>query len=401
MNPQVRYILPWLIVVFIWIPPLPAQAPGEDIRKKQSELQNIRDQINEFEDQIKQQSRSEKATLEILDSYDRKSILVRRLVAKLRAEEKNLQAKVEGTRTQLRKLQDQLAFLKQHYAGYVKSAYRAGQASDVELLLTAGSVNQFYVRAEYLRRFTNQRRLDADRIITKKREVEEKQAQLQEQLSEERRVLAEKGAEEDRLAASVAERKEVLQRIRRDKKSIQREIERKLEAARQLESLITNLIEADRLKSEKSRTKEGQLPQPPPAGGAFESRKGKLRWPVAEGSVIAGFGQQRHPTLKTITQNTGIDIAVRSGTSVTSVADGEVTTIWWLPGYGNLVIVDHSGGFRTVYAHLSEIHVGEGQRVKEGEILGASGEAVEGPRLHFELWRGRDKQNPELWLSRQ
>jgi murein DD-endopeptidase MepM/ murein hydrolase activator NlpD len=85
---------------------------------------------------------------------------------------------------------------------------------------------------------------------------------------------------------------------------------------------------------------------------------------------------------------------------VTTVADGEVTTIWWLPGYGNLVIVDHYSGFRTVYAHLSEITVSEGQKVKEGEQIGASGEALEGARLHFELWKDREKQNPELWLSR-
>jgi murein DD-endopeptidase MepM/ murein hydrolase activator NlpD len=120
---------------------------------------------------------------------------------------------------------------------------------------------------------------------------------------------------------------------------------------------------------------------------------------VSEGRIVARFGNQRHPTLKTVSQNTGIDIAVRSGSPVMSVARGEVATIWWLPSFGNLVILNHSGGYRTVYSHLAEIHVAEGQEVAEGEVIGESGESVDGPRLHFEIWKGKEKQNPEAWLS--
>jgi murein DD-endopeptidase MepM/ murein hydrolase activator NlpD len=143
------------------------------------------------------------------------------------------------------------------------------------------------------------------------------------------------------------------------------------------------------------------LPQPPPAVGTFASKRGKLRWPVSEGAVVARFGNQIHPTLKTITQNTGIDIAVPSGSPVNAVAQGEVSTIWWLPGYGNLVILNHYDGYRTVYAHLADINVTEGQKVNEGDLLGTSGETVDGPRVHFEVWKEREKQNPALWLSQR
>jgi murein DD-endopeptidase MepM/ murein hydrolase activator NlpD len=134
--------------------------------------------------------------------------------------------------------------------------------------------------------------------------------------------------------------------------------------------------------------------------GTFELKRGRLRWPVDEGRVVAQFGNQRHPTLKTVTQNTGIDIAVKAGSAVTAVADGEVATIWWLPSYGNLLIVNHYGGFRTVYTHLAEINVAEGEKLKEGDVIGTSGEALDGPRLHFEIWKDREKQNPEQWLGR-
>jgi septal ring factor EnvC (AmiA/AmiB activator) len=376
----------------------------DEIKKRQSELQSIREQIRHFEEKIKQQQKSEQATLELLDTYDKKATLIRRLIARLRNEEKELQDSIEATRGEINRLGSQLEFLKGHYARYVASAYKAGQLHDVELLLASRSINQFYIRAEYLRRFSEQRKIDIGKIRTKKNEIEDTQALLQQQLSEERRLIAEKGAEEDRLAVLVADRRQVLQQIRKDKKTAQRELNRRLQSVKELERLIADLIDQERIRRERQAAEQqrtGKLPQPPPIAGVFEGKRGRLRWPVNEGVVVAHFGNQRHPTLKTITQNTGIDISVKPGTSVTAVAEGEVATIWWLPSYGNIVILDHYSGYRTVYSHLADIRVMQGQKVKEGESIGMSGESLDGPRLHFELWKDREKQNPELWLTPQ
>ena len=375
----------------------------DEIKKRQAELQTIRDQIREFEEKIKEQVHNEQAALELLDTYDRKGTLVRRLITKLRAAEQDLQRRVEATRGAVETLEKQLAFLKKHYANYVASVYKAGRVHDIELLLSSNSINQFYIRTEYLKRFSAQRKNDAENIVAKKQGIEETQAHQQQQLSEERRLIAEKGAEEDRLALLAADRREILSQIRNDKKLVQRAIERQMKAAKELENIIADLIEADRIRKEREaeQARKGKLPQPPPVSGGFELKNGKLPWPVAEGTVVAKFGNQKHPTLKTITQNTGIDIAVKAGTPVTAVAEGEVATIWWLPSYGNLVILNHYNGYRTVYTHLAEISVTEGQKLKEGDIIAESGEALDGPRLHFEVWKDREKQNPEQWLSKQ
>ncbi len=380
-------------------------APGseqEEIRTRQAELQNIRKQIQEYEQKIRQQQSKEKATLELLDAYDRKATLLRKLLSRLRAEEEELQDTIARTRADLARLDNQLGFLKRHYANYVRSAYKAGKAYDLELLLSSASINQFSVRSYYLRRFTQQRKRDAEKIGHKRTEIEQAQYRLQLQLAEERRLIAEKAEEEDRLAALTAERKAILADIRKDKRMLQREVERQKQAAKDLENVIASLIEAERLRKEKreAELRERKLPQPPPTVGTFAAKKGKLRWPVSEGVVVAKFGNQVHPRLKTVTVNTGIDIQVKAGSPVVSVADGEVSMILWYPSYGNLLIIYHYDGYRTVYTHLSEILVAEGQKVKEGERIGTSGEAIDGPRLHFELWKDREKQNPEHWLSR-
>jgi septal ring factor EnvC (AmiA/AmiB activator) len=398
---------PLLLLVAALLAAAPVAARGastqDELKKRQAELQNLRSQIQAFEERIRDQQKRELSTLELLDTYDRKATLVRRLITRLKAEEAGIQRKIAASRGDLKRQEDQLAFLKAHYARYVASVYKRGRTRELEVLLTSNSMSQLFVRTEYLRRFSEQRRTDAERIGRKKAEIEDRQARLQLQLADERRLIAEKGAEEDRLAALSSDRADVLNQIRKDKRTTQRELDRKMKAAREIENLIAGLIEADRLRREKEaeEVRKGALPQPPATVGTFAQRKGKLRWPVSEGAVVARFGNQVHPTLRTVTQNTGIDISVPPGSPVTAVAEGEVSTITWLPSYGNLVIVNHFGGFRTVSTHLSEIAVTEGQRVKEGDLLGSSGESLDGPRLHFEVWKDREKQNPESWLSPQ
>jgi len=392
------------VVLLLCFAGMSSQAPGQtEIRKRQTELQNIREQIRTLEEKINRQQKNEKASLDLLDTYDRKGTLVRRLITRLRAEERELQTQIDTTRRTIATLEGQYRFLKDQYANYVVSIYRAGRVHDLELLLSSNSLNQLYIRNEYLKRFSAQRKKDATDLVTKKSEIEDTQAELQQQLTEQRRLIAEKGAEEDRLASLAADRRRILAKIRNDKKTLQRSIDRQMKAAQALEGIIAQLIEEDRVRKEREAEAQrtSRLPQPPPVKGEFASKKGKLRWPVSDGTVVAHFGNQKHPTLKTITQNTGIDIAVKAGSPVSAVAEGEISKIWWLPGYGNIVIINHYGGYRTIYTHLAEIKITEGQKVKEGDVIAESGEALNGPRLHFEIWKDREKQNPETWLSKQ
>ncbi len=378
------------------------RAGQDEIKKHQQELQGIRDQIREYEARIKEQQANERQSLDLLDTYDRKGTLLRRLIDRLRGDESELQGKIETTRRGVQDQQTQLDFLKAQYASYVSSVYKSGRVHDIELLLSAASINQFYIRTEYLKRFTDQRKSDARRILRKKLQIEDNQARLQQQLSEERRLISEKGAEEDRLASLASERRDVLSQIRKNKRLLQREVERQMKAAQELEGMISRLIEEDRIKKERQaeEARKAHVPEAAPRG-SFASQRGKLAWPVAEGRIVARFGNQRHPTLRTITQNTGIDILVKSGTPVVAVAEGEISKIWWLPSYGNLVIMNNYNGYRTVYTHLADISVSEGQTLKAGDVIGTSGESIDGPRLHFEVWKDRDKQDPELWLGRR
>jgi septal ring factor EnvC (AmiA/AmiB activator) len=397
------------ITIFVWfaifigsIVHFPAFAQT-DLTKKRSELEKLRKEIDRYEDKIKDRGKKEHATLELLDTYDKQASLLHKLINKLYSEEKSLQREIDESQRTISELGGQLSFLKRHYAKYVSTVYKYGRTYDLELLLSSRSMNQLLIRSEYIKRFSNQRKDDLTKIDTKRDNLTEQNRLYQKRLSEQRQLISEKKSEENKLAAKMKKRKTVLAEIRRDKKNYQREINRKVEAAKDLEQIIAHLIEADRVRSEREKelTKEGKAA--PSAresigGGTFQAKRGALRWPVSQGKVTARFGNQQHPVLKTVTQNPGIDISVPMGTGINAVADGEISAIQWLPSFGNLVIINHNNGFRTVYAHLSDIFISENQRVTEGERIGTSGESLAGPTLHFEIWKGREKQDPEQWL---
>jgi murein DD-endopeptidase MepM/ murein hydrolase activator NlpD len=213
----------------------------------------------------------------------------------------------------------------------------------------------------------------------------------------------------------------VLKKIRKNKKTYQRELNRKMGAFQQIEKLIADLIEKEQIRKEREETERRErelavareheqvksIPSPAlkpvelKTSFAFVQQRGKLRWPVIHGSVQSRFGNQTHPVLKTVTQNTGIDIATPVGSDVLAVADGEVAVLSFIPGFGNVLILNHYNGYRTVYAHLSDVSVTESQRITEGTVIAKSGDTVAGAILHFEIWKEREKQNPEWWLAKR
>ncbi|MFZ4408709.1 MAG: peptidoglycan DD-metalloendopeptidase family protein [Paracraurococcus sp.] len=118
-------------------------------------------------------------------------------------------------------------------------------------------------------------------------------------------------------------------------------------------------------------------------------RRAFLRTPLDGARVTSGFGMRAHPVLGYSRQHQGIDFAAPSGTPVLAAADGEVTQIGWLSGYGRVVTLQHAEDRSTRYAHLSAFAPGlkPGDRVRQGEVIGKVGRTglATGNHLHYEI----------------
>lgn len=415
-----------LFLILLVVVPLAASAQqrGEkEIKKKEKELQKLRSDIQSYEAKFRSSEVREKSTLDVLDDLENQSDLIRKLVKSLKEEESDITDEIERTKHSVVALEQQLQQLRSHYAGYIRSIYKHGRVYDLELLFSSKSVNQLYIRIEYLKKFSDQRVKDLAEIQQKKSALETENDQLENSLNSERQLLTEKSREERNLKEKLAEKKSVLRKIRKNKGIYRKAFARKSAAADQVEQLITDLIvkeekrkqqeaaaERERLLAEardreRASTVSPASPEPNVRASVldFEQLKGKLRWPVASGTVSKNgkFGKHIHPDLKTVTQNTGIDIQTRSGSNVFAVAAGEVAALSFIPGFGNILIINNYSGFHTVYAHLSDINVSRSDKVSEGEVIAHSSESVDGSLLHFEIWKERDKLNPELWLAKR
>jgi murein DD-endopeptidase MepM/ murein hydrolase activator NlpD len=110
-----------------------------------------------------------------------------------------------------------------------------------------------------------------------------------------------------------------------------------------------------------------------------------------------------HPRFGTRTFRNGVDIEANEGREVGAVYGGHVIYTGWFKGYGNLIILDHDNEYYTLYAHMAEIGVKEGDDVRQGQRLGTVGDtgSLEGPRLYFEVRYQGKPQDPEQWLRQR
>ena len=143
--------------------------------------------------------------------------------------------------------------------------------------------------------------------------------------------------------------------------------------------------------AEKNRSKPENIPTPPPLPPPESS--GDLAWPTS-GIVTSWFGPRWGRV------HNGLDIAAASGTQIYAAQSGTVIQSSAYGGYGNMIVIDHGGGFTTVYAHLSEYSVSTGESVSRGAAIGAMGctGSCTGPHLHFETRVNGVPQNPMLYL---
>ncbi len=111
----------------------------------------------------------------------------------------------------------------------------------------------------------------------------------------------------------------------------------------------------------------------------------------------SGYGYRIHPIYRTKKMHTGIDLTAPTGTIIHATGDGKVIQAnYSLGGYGKRIIIDHGFGFKTLYAHLSEIDVKVGQQVKRGQLIGKVGSTGRStaPHLHYEVRKNNKHENP-------
>jgi septal ring factor EnvC (AmiA/AmiB activator) len=359
--------------------PTPAQKEAE-LKKVTSSIEKVRKSVNADIE------RRDKLSVQLRDA-ELSAQTARQKLEEIRAQRIESESSLRELEREKARRERELGAERSALAGELRTAYVNGREEQLKLLLNQEDPASFGRMLAYYGYFGRAR---ADRIgrISDKLEhlalVHEKIAAENARLKDlesrqEQQVASLRSAQERRSRAVAA--------IDTQIKTRGGELKRLEAQARSLEKLIAQLRKA--------------LENVPVAKQApFEPLRGKLPWPVQHGRVLARFGQ---PRAGGSMRWQGMLIGTDRGARVRAPFAGRVVYADWLPGMGLMIVLDHGGGYMSLYGHNEELFRKLGESVASGDVIGAVGDTGghNQPALYFEVRRGREPVNPENWLKRR
>jgi len=373
--------------------PPPKSETDVEIESQRRELESLKRQLDDRRAISKDLQGKEKNLLGQLRETEKSLQLTVRYLNALEARRRTVSANLGDATTELARTAIQLDSERRRLAWRVREIYKRGRSADLEYVLSARSFGDLVARTYYLARIAQDDRSQVLLTQARRTQVQDEKTRLESRKRELDRLKAETDRERRALTQLTNQRRNLLQKIRSDAKSNE-QASQELEAA---SKRIRNLI--DQLEKRRLAAERGAPGTEPVLLGDFGKNKGRLPWPV-QGRVARNFGNQTNPRFNTTTFNSGIDIAASFGTPIQAVAKGRVEYVNWLEGYGKCAIINHGGGFYTLYAHASEITVTVGKDVAAGETIGRVGDtgSTIGTALHFEIRKGHEAMNPLDWF---
>jgi septal ring factor EnvC (AmiA/AmiB activator) len=357
----------------------PAQKEAE-LKKVKSRIERVRKNVNEdIEKRDRLSAQLRDAELGVQQA--------RRGLEVLRAERIASESRLQELEQEQAERDRELAAERGALAGELRAAYVNGREEQLKLLLNQQDPAGFGRMLAYYGYFGRAR---ADRIGNIRDKLEHLALVREKIAAENGRLKGLESQQEQELAAlrsAQQKRTRTVQAIESQIKSQGGELKRLESQAKGLEKLIADLRKA--------------LRNVPVAKQApFEPLRGKLPWPVQQGKVLARFGQ---PRAGGSMRWQGMMIGTDRGARVRAPFAGRVVYADWLPGMGLMIVLDHGGGYLSLYGHNEEVFRSVGDAVAAGDVIGAVGDSGghNQPALYFEVRRGREPVNPENWLQRR
>ncbi|MDR3236296.1 MAG: peptidoglycan DD-metalloendopeptidase family protein [Prevotellaceae bacterium] len=376
--------------------PIQAQTLSE-MNKRREKAENEIAYINKL---LKTNANKKKSGIETLELTQQKIKQRRQVVADINQQVYITEQELQNKKQHIAELQNHLKVLKKSYEKLIYQAYKLrNQNTWMMFVLSSDDLGMAYRRWMYFRRFSEHISELGQNIKETSTAINTAIVMLNTKKQELSGFLSEKEKEVDKLQAEEQESKKVINSLAGQERKLSQQIEKQRKEIEKINRQIERIIAEET----KKKGKDGApLPVDRVLTAKFENNRGNLPWPVRKGVVTSRFGRHPHPVYKNVEQapNNGIDITTEPNSAAISVFNGKVTRILFIPGKSNFVIIQH-GEYYTVYGQLGQVAVHSGDEVKTGQNIGTIVTGAENNTvLHFELWKGTDKQNPELWLAK-
>ena len=382
------------------------QAFAQDTSRQESRRNALQKEIAQLEQQIAENTSRSSSALNDLTLIRRQVEARKALVAESEREIRLISDSIAVTSGNIASLQARIDTLTLYFEKLVRSAYKNRDARVWYVyILSSKNLAQASRRYSYLKNLSETMNGEAAEVkemragleleLSRLDSLRQEATELRDSRAQE---LAELQAEEKRSDNLVAQLKRYRTRYQRQLNEKRRQVEA---LNREIEKIIAEYIAAQQA-AEEARKAEGKETAEPVVdyqlAAEFEANKGKLPWP-ADGPVLEKFGRHNHPVYTNIVMpfSNGVSIGLAKGSAVKAVFDGVVKNVIAMPGYNMCVLVQH-GSYFTFYCKLGQVSVKSGDKISTGQVIGIV-DTIDGQtQLHFQIWKEKTPQNPEIWL---
>ena len=440
-----------LIIILAFVGALPSEArrqrrtqPARSSSQVKQERQETTRQIKKTQQLLNENKARTERQLNALNSLNGRIAQQTNDIERLRSNIQEIDSQIVAITDTITAITRDVDRLKHNYARSLRQARsRRQELSDINLLFSSETFMQAVKRIGYLRKLDTWRAGKVSTLQEGTRLLDLKKAGLADLKTKQSQQLSKLSVQQDELRVKQQDAQRMVADLRKESRSLRDVLTEKQNRMRQLDRELDKIIAQEQREAEARRRREqeearrreeaarksnsgekGKSPaqEKPNAtpvkpvspdysqaddsrslSGSFSSNKGRLLFPVSgKYNVVGRFGRSRHADLSRVEiDNPGIDIEVPAGGSARAVFDGVVSSIFFMDGYHNIVMVRH-GEYLTVYANIDRLNVKKGDRVSAGQTLGhIYSDASDGGRtiLHFEVRRERDKMNPLEWVK--
>ena len=383
------------------------------------EKQKIEQEIKETNTQLNKEKKKKNSALKQLELSNKKLNNHNKLLKNLEhsvqiqlSEIKKIENNISEISRQILKKEEELIKAKQFLSDILYQTNLWKNTYNESLfLISSDNINKMFKRKKYLKQLTYFRKTQTIKIQDLKKELNIEKENLVEiknnllsKKQEKEETLNTKINQTKQLKLTKNENSQIVSEIKKNEQFYKDKLQQKKVEAQEIEKQIKQIIEEEirraREEAEKYNNGSPLTPESIELSSNFTSNKGKLPWPLEKAIISGRYGIKKNQAISGVeTKNNGIDFSTDQGQSVRVVFDGTVSRIFFIKGKGKAILVNH-GSYFTVYSGLKNVLVINGEKLISKQKIATvlTSEITGKTELHFEIWKGKDTQNPLYWL---
>jgi len=325
-------------------------------------------------------------------------------LSKLDRELRGVESSLVRTGREIAKVNDEASRKKQEIDRRLVSLYKAGELGGIRMFFSSESFPQMAENIRYMRSIVeNDKKIFAE-YNQKLEQLRLLKIDLERDAVKKERVKGGIALKKREIEQEKSKKAAYLIKVRQDRSSYEASLKELKANAARLQAMLERLeaLSRRRLSSrhDKPGTRQKPLAELPPVPDrGFASQKGRMPLPV-RGEVVESYGKHKHPDFNSYTFSKGMSIAAGAGSDIRSIYEGTVIFADYFKGYGNMVIVDHGGGYFSLYAHAAKILKKVGAEVAKNDVVATVGDtdSTRGPQLYFEIRHQGKPLDPAGWV---